>query len=236
MSGPPPSGGVAGATLELRVGNLDCENDAAKLRRGLEGSPGVASVRVKASAGKVEVVLDPERLSRDALVQRLAGIGFPVLADEQEEGIAPPWRNPKVIVSVTSGVLWALAWLLEHAGVPAAVPWTLQLASVLTGGYYFAREAIEELVGEWKIGIELLMTLAAILAFALGHPGEAAMLAFLYSISEAAEGYTEERTRGAVRALMKLAPPVRISSVRKISSRSSTRARSNSIAASRPRT
>ena len=32
------------------------------------------------------------------------------------------------------------------------------------------------------------------------------MLVFLYSISEAAEGYTEERTRNAIRALMDLAP------------------------------
>ena len=32
------------------------------------------------------------------------------------------------------------------------------------------------------------------------------MLAFLYSISEAAEGYTEEKTRSAIKALMDLAP------------------------------
>ena len=34
------------------------------------------------------------------------------------------------------------------------------------------------------------------------------MLVFLYSISEAAEGYTEEKTRAAIKALMNLAPKV----------------------------
>ncbi|MEL7591697.1 MAG: cation-translocating P-type ATPase, partial [Anaerolineaceae bacterium] len=37
---------------------------------------------------------------------------------------------------------------------------------------------------------------------------EGAMLVFLYSISEAAEGYTEEKTRAAIKALMNLAPKV----------------------------
>src|SRR5690606_26767726 len=35
---------------------------------------------------------------------------------------------------------------------------------------------------------------------------EAAALAFLYSISESLEEFTEDRTRGAIRALMDLAP------------------------------
>ena len=50
------------------------------------------------------------------------------------------------------------------------------------------------------------MSVAAIVAGLLGQWGEAAMLVFLYSISEAAESYTEERARGAIRALMDLAP------------------------------
>ncbi|HAS09040.1 MAG TPA: heavy metal translocating P-type ATPase, partial [Acidimicrobiaceae bacterium] len=55
-------------------------------------------------------------------------------------------------------------------------------------------------------GIELLMTVGAVAAAALGEWGEAAMLVFLYSISEALEEFTESRTEGAIRALMDLAP------------------------------
>jgi len=36
------------------------------------------------------------------------------------------------------------------------------------------------------------------------------MLVFLYSISEAAEGYTEEKTRSSVKSLMDLAPKTAI--------------------------
>ena len=74
--------------------------------------------------------------------------------------------------------------------------------------YFLAREALEALLLERKIGIELLMAIAAIAATALGQAAEGAMLVFLYSLSEAAEGYTEEKTRSAVKALMDLAPKI----------------------------
>ena len=52
------------------------------------------------------------------------------------------------------------------------------------------------------------MSIAAVVATAMGQAAEGAMLVFLYSISKAAEGYTEEKTRAAIRALIDLAPKV----------------------------
>jgi Cd2+/Zn2+-exporting ATPase len=65
---------------------------------------------------------------------------------------------------------------------------------------------LETLIFQRQIGIELLMAIAAITAALLGQAVEGALLVFLYSISEAIEGYTEEKTRSAVKALMDLAP------------------------------
>ncbi|WP_061637566.1 heavy metal translocating P-type ATPase, partial [Legionella pneumophila] len=80
------------------------------------------------------------------------------------------------------------------------------IGAVLIGGYYFAREAIEEFFKEHEIGIEFLMSTAAIVAGVMGQWAESATLVFLYSISEAAEGYAGERARHAIRVLMELAP------------------------------
>jgi len=118
----------------------------------------------------------------------------------------PPWRNLQVVASALSGLLLAIGFFGAMLGLPSLLETSLYLLSVVIGGWYFIREGLETLLEERQIGIEILMTVAAITAGLLGQWAEAAMLVFLYSISEAAEGYTEERTRNAIRALMDLAP------------------------------
>lgn len=120
--------------------------------------------------------------------------------------VPAPWRNPPVVTSCLSGLLLLLGFVAGLLGVGVTVQTMVYVAAVVIGGWFFGREALEELIKEREIGIELLMSVAAIVAGLLGQWGEAAMLVFLYSISEAAESYTEERARGAIRALMDLAP------------------------------
>lgn len=188
--------------VEIRVRNLDCEDEAAAIARGLAGFAGVSNVKVYAKAGKVSAEI--QGIEPDRLEARLAELGFPPEREEHER--ASVWRNPKVLASLASGILLAAGWAVAHAGAPDAAVVAVYVVSMLVGGWYFGREAIEDLVRERRVGIELLMSTAAVVAALMGAPGEGAMLAFLYSISEAAEGYTEEKTRAAIRALMKLAP------------------------------
>lgn len=118
----------------------------------------------------------------------------------------PPWRNLKVVMSAASGALLAVGFFGAMAGLPASLATFLYVSAVLIGGYFFGREALEELIKEREIGIELLMSVAAIVAGVMGQWAESATLVFLYSISEAAEGYTAERARHAIRSLMDLTP------------------------------
>jgi len=196
-----------GATrFEVRVQHLDCENEAAKIEAGLGGHDGVVEVRTFPKAGKVALTFEPSKTSREALERALTSLGFPVARDAERE--APGLWSPKVLASVASGVLLAVGWGLART---LTVTWPSLVAlglAILIGGYFFAREGLEKLFGKRVVGIELLMSTAALGAAALGEPLEAAMLVFLYSISEAAEGFTEQKTRAAVRALMKLVPKV----------------------------
>ena len=194
--------------LDLRVGNLDCESDAARLKRRLQGTSGIEDVTVYPKAARVSLQFDARVLSEDSLRERLRALGFPPQSGATLPETPRPWRNPKVVTSAISGILLLAGWLLGRAGGSDAAVSTLFVLSLLIGAYYFAREAFEELIFEREVGIELLMTVAAIVATVMGEPFEGAMLAFLYSMSEAAEGYTEEKTRSAVRALMELAPKV----------------------------
>lgn len=192
--------------IELRVGNLDCDSDANRIERGLSGIQGVTQLKVYTKSARVDLQYDADAVTPERLKAALRDLGFPPQAGMTMAESPRPWKDPKVLTSVASGVLLLIGWVVSRTGAPDAVVTGLYVASLLVGAYYFGREALEELVLEREVGIELLMTIAAIVATLLGAPGEGAMLAFLYSISEAAEGYTEEKTRSAVRALMDLAP------------------------------
>ncbi len=195
-------------TLEWRVANLDCEHDAAAIERDLRGFPGLVDLKVYPKAAKVRLTFDPTATDAEALRHRLEELGFPPQKGLEMPEPPKPWRNPKVLTSAASGLLLLVGWLLERVGVPDAVSLAFYVSAIVTGGYFFGREAIEELIFERKIGIELLMSIAAVVAALMGQAAEGAMLVFLYSISEAAEGYTEEKTRAAIKALMDLAPKV----------------------------
>ena len=192
--------------LEFRVGNLDCDHDAAVVKRGLISTPGVIDLKVYPKASKLAVTYDPSVTNPVALQTNLDDLGFPVLRDTSLASPLKPWRNPKILTSLASGLLLLIGWLLGILGLPAAVSGVLYGLAIVVGAYFFGREAVEELLHERRVGIELLMSVAALVAAVMGQVAEGATLAFLYSISEAAEGYTEEKTRSAIKALMSLAP------------------------------
>jgi Cd2+/Zn2+-exporting ATPase len=194
--------------IELRVSNLDCEHDAANIERGLEGFVGLVSLKVYPKSAKVALTYDPNLTKPNVLKEKLENLGFPPQKGMEMTEQPKPWRNPKVVTSALSGLLLLIGWLIGLAGAPVIASTVLYVIAILIGGYYFGREAFEELIFEHEIGIELLMSVAAIVSAVMGAPAEGAMLVFLYSISEAAEGYTEEKTRSAIKALMNLTPKV----------------------------
>lgn len=116
------------------------------------------------------------------------------------------WQNLTVLAPIVSGFLLLTGWIVSLRMGAGTLSTALYIGALLTGGYFFGREALEELITEQEIGIDLLMAVAAVVAALTGQIGEGAMLAFLYSISEAAEEYTEDKTRAAIRSLMSLTP------------------------------
>ena len=126
--------------------------------------------------------------------------------EDEHEAVEHVWQSREVQWSAASGLLLVVGFVIEQATHNDGLSTAIWILATVAGVRFFAQEAIEELWREREIGIELLMTIAALVAGLLGLWEEAAMLAFLYSISEALEEFTEDRTRGAIRALMDLAP------------------------------
>lgn len=130
--------------------------------------------------------------------------------DDEHEVRPPWWRDIALLPSALSGLFLSAGYALEWAGIeiPALV---LQWAALLAGAYTFVPGAIGRLL-RGRLGVGLLMTIAAIGAVLLGHVGEAATLAFLFSLAEALEDRAMDRAKEGLRALLSLIPEtVRVS-------------------------
>ncbi|MFK4729633.1 cation-translocating P-type ATPase [Agromyces mediolanus] len=123
---------------------------------------------------------------------------------EEHEPRPPWWRDPALLPSAGSGVALAVGTALDWAGlgIPALV---LQWLALLAGAWTFVPGAIRRLL-RGRLGVGLLMTIAATGAVLLGHVGEAAALAFLFSLAETLEDRAMDRAKDGLRALLSLVP------------------------------
>ncbi|GLU88046.1 heavy metal-translocating P-type ATPase Cd/Co/Hg/Pb/Zn-transporting [Agromyces sp. NBRC 114283] len=132
-------------------------------------------------------------------------------SEATEHEVRPPWwRDVALLPSAISGITLAMGYTLEWSGlgVPALV---FQWVALIAGAYTFVPGAVRRLV-RGRLGVGLLMTIAAVGAVALGHVGEAAALAFLFSLAEALEDRAMDRAKEGLRALLSLIPDtVRVS-------------------------
>ncbi|MEB3030652.1 heavy metal translocating P-type ATPase [[Mycobacterium] nativiensis] len=125
--------------------------------------------------------------------------------DDSQPGSERLWGVVKLRRAAFSGVLLGAslvtAWLTPFAPVAMG----LKVVALAVGASTFVPATVKRLtVG--RVGVGTLMTIAALGAVGLGQVGEAAMLAFLFSISEGLEEYAVARTRRGLRALLSLVP------------------------------
>ena len=96
------------------------------------------------------------------------------------------WQVTEVRAAAVSGVFLVAAWITSLAGGPRILTLPLEIAALVIAAWTFVPATLRRLV-KGNIGVGTLMTIAAVGAVALGQFEEAAMLAFLYAISEGLE-------------------------------------------------
>ena len=130
--------------------------------------------------------------------------------DPAPEGGRPDGAAARVYLRITVVVLAgtvvgaALQWIPE---TPSVWRWLPFGVAYVVGGRPIARDAWRAL-REGRLSIDFLMGAAAVGAAIVGNPFEGAVLIFLFSLSNTLETYALGRTRGAVRELLDLRPPM----------------------------
>jgi Cd2+/Zn2+-exporting ATPase len=110
-------------------------------------------------------------------------------------------RQASAVLAGACGFFAVLGWAF-HSDV-------LYLAACVFGSVAAVRALLQSLK-ERKLDVNFLMLLAAAGAIAIGHPEDAAVLLFLFSLSGALEEAALGKARSAIEALVKLRPPTAI--------------------------
>ena len=124
---------------------------------------------------------------------------------EDIEGATDWWRIRNIQLAIAAGVFLGGGLALEFAGAPDSVVTVAFVAAVVVGGVTFIPESVAAL-RHGDLGVGTLMTIAAIGAVILGQVGEAAGLAFLFSLAEGLESYSLTQARQGLRSLLRIVP------------------------------
>ncbi|MDQ6910642.1 MAG: cation-transporting P-type ATPase, partial [Actinomycetota bacterium] len=124
--------------------------------------------------------------------------------EDDEEAPQQFWQIREAQAAAAAGVLLAAGLIADAAGATVGAR-VIYFLAIVVGGSSFIPDSLRGLL-RGRLGVGTLMTIAAAGAVVLGEWGEAASLAFLFSISEALEGYALARTRRGLRALLDLVP------------------------------
>jgi Cd2+/Zn2+-exporting ATPase len=110
-------------------------------------------------------------------------------------------------ILIASGITIGVAIFISHLGLNILDSRILFVTSMLVTGYPLAKSGVKALL-RGSIGINFLVTIAAIGATLIGQYEEGALVVFLYSISIRLEDIATDRSRHAIEALMELRPEV----------------------------
>ncbi len=198
------------ALLEFTIEGMDCGDCARTIEKAVGALPGVETARVNFGAARLSVVPTKGKLnSIETTIERKvneAGYRATPLQARAHLIEVPFWRRERRVLTTGVGTLFALAaFALSLFGV---APWfvnSLYAVAIVISGLGFARAGLLALrVG--RADMNLLMSVAAIGAAALGDWAEAATVVLLFAFGGTLQAYTLQKTRGAIRALMDLSP------------------------------
>lgn len=165
--------------------------------------PGVETAELNFGAAKLTVQGQVNQMS---ILKESKNHGVTATVDgittEQE---TPFYENGRAVISAASGLLLLAGWAVNiFTQLPDAAI-GLYLAAMLAGGFDKARKAMSALK-RLDFNMNVLMVAAVTGAVLIGEWQEGAVVAFLFSVSDALESYTIDKARQSIRFLMEIAP------------------------------
>jgi Zn2+/Cd2+-exporting ATPase len=192
------------AESTFRIEGMDCHEEVAILERRLTTLAGLESLDADVVGQKLRIQYDAAKLTTARISEAVAQTGMRAWLEHEEPRPDPTTFSRERFVAL-SGLSLLAGLVLQYLSLLGPFAWVPYAAAVVLAGTQTARRAWRSLVAR-HLDIHVLMMVAVAGAMALGEWAEGASVVFLFALAQVLESRAMERARGAIRALMDLAP------------------------------
>ncbi|MDX8379160.1 MAG: heavy metal translocating P-type ATPase [Gallionella sp.] len=193
------------------IRNMDCPTEEALIRKRLGSVPGLSEL----TFNLMDRRLDVEHMLADEqpIFEALREIGMNAVpiteadAGHKSEADMPVVSRRTWVFMAVSGIAAIASEIIvwRGAGEPSWVVIALALLSIMFGGLGTLKKGWIALKN-FTLNMNFLMSIATIGAIAIGQWPEAAVVIFLFALSELIETLSLERAKHAIRGLMTMTP------------------------------
>ncbi|MGE7842908.1 heavy metal translocating P-type ATPase [Lysinibacillus sp. NPDC093712] len=197
---------VTPSKQEYRLQNLSCASCAAKFEKNVKALPDVQDAQVNFGASKIMIV---GAVSVDQIEEAGAfdGIKVSQSAAKASEATIPFYKKTENILASVSLLFVVVGYLLSSVrGEEDLLTIAMFIIAIIVGGVKIFKTGFRNLA-RLEFDMKTLMTIAIIGAAIIGEWEEAAVVVFLFAVSEALEAYSMDKARQSIRQLMDIAPP-----------------------------
>ena len=193
------------AESTFKIEGMDCHEEVAILERRLKRLSGLEALDADVVGQRVRVKYDAAKLSTGSIAEAVAQTGMRAWLEHEEPLPAAGSVLTRQRLVIASAIAFAVGFAASVLGAAGPAVWVPFLIAIVSGGGYTARRAF----GSARAGhldINVLMVIAVFGAMSLRQWSEAASVVVLFALAQLLEARAMDRARGAIRALMDLAP------------------------------
>lgn len=189
----------------FNVSGMDCADEVTAIQGALRDNR-IAQVNANLMSGTVRILHLPS-IGSSILKGKVESAGVKVKEDQDLESHS--LSKSRILLVLFSGIFTGLGLINDFYFKKDGISLAIYILAVTSGGFLVFPKALRS-IRQFRLDINVLMTIAVLGAFGIREYSEGATVVFLFALSELLESFSVAKARRAIRDVIDLAPKTAI--------------------------